>query len=245
MMARFIGMLDILGFTRLVEERGIMEIHKVISELFKSIQRGTSIDFSAIIDGKYYRHPAVRLDYFIFSDTILIWKDYQEISEDIREVNGDCDLFREFNMGIEAIVRNALRKNIPLRGGLAFGESIINIDKSDKNNNEIIGQSIVDAYLVGEAQNWIGVAFHSSCLDFIQHKCDPRVFKHVELPFHEKRRSSIRKGYVTNYTLEWGEKIEIETLQGLKQQLIDKEENPKIIQKYDNAIAFLKTRRSD
>ncbi len=67
MMARFIGMLDILGITRLVEERGIMEIHKVISELFKSVQKGTSIDFSAIIDGRYYRHPAVRLDYFIFS----------------------------------------------------------------------------------------------------------------------------------------------------------------------------------
>ncbi|KKK89359.1 hypothetical protein LCGC14_2733910 [marine sediment metagenome] len=244
-MARFIGMLDILGFTRLVEERGIMEIHKVISELFRSVQRGTSIDFSATIDGRYYRHPAVRLDYFIFSDTILIWKDYQEISEDNREVIGNCEIFREFNMGIEAIIRNALRKNIPLRGGLAFGESIITIDKSDNNNNEIIGQSIVDAYLVGEAQNWIGVAFHSSCLDFIQHKCDPRVFKHDKLPFHEKRRSAIRKGYATNYTLEWGEIIEIKALKKLKQQLIDKGENRKIIQKYDDAIAFLKTRLSD
>lgn len=244
MMARFIGMLDILGFTRLVEERGIMEIHKVISELFRSVQRGTSIDFSATIDGRYYRHPAVRLDYFIFSDTILIWKDYQEISEDNREVIGNCDLFREFNMGIEAIVRNAIRKNIPLRGGLAFGESIIKIDKSN-NNNEIIGQSIVDAYLVGEAQNWIGVAFHSSCLDFIQNECDPRVFKYDKLPFYEKRRSKIRKGYATNYTLEWGDMIEIEMLQDLKQQLIGKEENPKIIQKYDNAIAFLKARLRD
>ena len=237
-MARFIAMLDILGFTKLVEDRGIDEIHQVINELFRSVQKGTKLDFSAKVDGRLYKHPAIRLNYFIFSDTIVIWKDYEKISKKNKNVVGNCALFNEFNMGVIEVLRNALRKSIPLRGGMAFGESIIKIDKSKHNNNEIIGQSIIDAHLVGESQNWIGVAFHSSCLDFISH-CDSRVIKYEKLPFHKGRLSKIKKGHAAKFSLKWGYEPELEVLNDLKKDLIKSDSDEDVIEKYNNSIEFL------
>lgn len=235
---RFVAMLDILGFKALVEQLGIEKIHQIMLELFKSAQRATNIDFGMEINRRLFRHPAVRLNYFIFSDTILLWKDYQEIKHDKegKEIfEGKCSLFREFNRGISRILELALLKNIPLRGGIAFGKTIINIDKN-KNNNEIIGQPIINAYLVGEALNWIGVAFHSSCQAFIHKECDKTVIKY-NIPYHEDRLKKITHGIAMNYSLEWGGGIK-ENINEIFNELKRKNISEKILKKYNETAKF-------
>ena len=205
---RFIAMLDILGFKELLKQKGLKVTHQLMQELFKSTQTGTKRDYQAIINGRIYRKPAVRLNYFIFSDTILIWKDYQEVKNNKKDIQEKCELFREFNHGISRVLENALLRKIPLRGGIAFGESIIKIDK-EGNNHEIIGQPIVDAFLLGEAQDWVGVAFHSSCLPFIEKYCDSTVKKYDRIPYHKKRLKMISNGRETKFSLEWGGQLKV------------------------------------
>ncbi|GAG67662.1 unnamed protein product, partial [marine sediment metagenome] len=97
---RFIAMFDILGFKSLIEQKGIESIHQLMGNLFRSAREGTSRDYTATINGVVYRYPAVRLNYFIFSDTILVWKDYEDIITENQEIIGRCEPFREFNHGI-------------------------------------------------------------------------------------------------------------------------------------------------
>lgn len=233
---RFVAMLDILGFRDLLKQRGTDVIHQLMIDLFRTTGEGTRRDYTVIINGRIYRHPAVRLDYFIFSDTILIWKDYQDVKEGEESIEGHCDLFREFNHGVSMVLERALLSRIPLRGGIAFGVTIINIDRQGV-NNEIIGQPIVDAYLVGEAQNWVGVTFHSSCLPFIEGGCDPTVIEYNDIPYYEERLKLINNGKETSYSLKWCGNIK-EMLNKIIKELEDNNTSEHILEKYKEAIKF-------
>lgn len=237
---RFIAMLDILGFKNLLERTGIREIHQLMADLFISARKGSARDFTATISGTTYRRPLVRLNYFIFSDTILVWKDFEDALENQEQIEGRCEPFMEFNHGISMIMENALLRRIPLRGGIAFGKTIIIIDR-DGRNNEIIGQPIVDAYLVGEAQDWVGVAFHSSCLPFIEHDCDHRVIEFDNIPYYKKRLKLISNGSETKFSLEWGGQQKVkEILEEIFTELKENHASKKILKKYRKAIDFCK-----
>jgi hypothetical protein len=235
---RFVAMMDILGFKELLEQKGLDIIHQLMKDLFNSTRTGTNRDYQAIINGVKYLHPAVRLNYFIFSDTILIWKDYQEVKNNNKNIQKKCELFREFNHGISRVLENALLRRIPLRGGIAFGKSIIKID-TNGNNHEIIGQPIVDAYLLGEAQDWVGVAFHSSCLPFIEKDCDPTVKYYKHIPYHKNRLKTINNGRETKYSLEWGGQQKVkEILKEIFGELKKAKKSKNIRNKYKRTIDF-------
>jgi len=81
---RFIVMLDILGFKNIVREKSIDQVHAMVNALFDSINKGVKRDFMVAITmpgdpppspTPHNTVPIVRLDHFIFSDTILVWKD--------------------------------------------------------------------------------------------------------------------------------------------------------------------------
>lgn len=233
----FVAMLDILGFKSLLEQRSIESIHQLMRDLFTSARAGTRRDYRITIDGVTSSHPAVRLNYFIFSDTILVWKDYEDVTTENQEIIGRCELFREFNHGISMLLETALLRKIPLRGGIAFGTTIINIDPNGQ-DNEILGQPIVDSYLVGEAQNWVGIAFHSSCLPFIEQKCDPTVIEYP-IPYNREKLKILYNGRETNYSLEWGGNIK-KILKEILEELKVKEVSNSILKKYTNSIEFCK-----
>ncbi len=233
----FVAMLDILGFKNLLKQKGIDSIHQLMRDLFRSARMATNRDHNAMINGVTYRYPAVRLNYFIFSDTILVWKDYKDTTGKEEEIIGRCESFREFNHGISIFLEIALLKKIPLRGGIAFGKTIIKIDEEGQ-NHEIIGQPIVDSYLVGEAQNWVGIAFHSSCLPFIKHGCDPTV-KNFTIPYKEEKLKEISNGSGLNYSLEWGGNVK-EVLNEILEDLRSKDISEDVMQKYMNSIEFCK-----
>lgn len=234
---RFVAMLDILGFKDLLKQRGIEAIHQLIRALFRSAREGSSRDHTMTVNGVTYRIPAVRLNYFIFSDTILVWKDCEESNVEEKEIESRCDLFREFNHGISMLLERALLKKIPLCGGIAFGRTIIQIDEEGQ-NHEIIGQPIVDSYLLGEAQDWVGIAFHSSCLSFIKKKCDPTV-KEYPIPYNKEKLKHLDNGKETNYSLEWGGNVK-EVLNEFLEKLRSEGVSEKILKKYINTIDFCK-----
>ncbi|HEC39744.1 MAG: hypothetical protein Lokiarch_06470 [Candidatus Lokiarchaeum sp. GC14_75] len=234
---RFIAMLDILGFKNLLKQKGIEAIHQLMRDLFRSAREGTNRDHTMTVNGRTYRNPSVRLNYFIFSDTILVWKDYEESNGKEKEIKGNCNLFREFNHGISMLLERALLKKIPLRGAIAFGKTIIQIDEEGQ-NHEIIGQPIVDSYLVGEAQDWVGIAFHSSCLPFIEQKCDPTVKKYP-VPYNKEKLKLLDNGKETDYSLEWGGNVK-KVLNEFLENLRSEDVSEKILNKYINAVDYCK-----
>jgi hypothetical protein len=52
----------------------------------------------------------------------------------------------------------SIEREMPLRAGIAFGPCVI-----DPSRELYIGQPIVDAYDVEQAQEWVGAALHTSC----------------------------------------------------------------------------------
>ncbi len=85
-------MLDILGFKDLLKWKEIEEIHQIMRDLIKAVREGTHRDFGMTINGATRGKPLVRLNYFIFSDTILVWKDYEKTTRDKNTIVGDCTL---------------------------------------------------------------------------------------------------------------------------------------------------------
>jgi hypothetical protein len=94
-------------------------------------------------------------------DSVVLWS----------EVLPDFQSIERFSTGIAfahsvaTLVSRAFVSDIPLRVGIAFGEMYI-----DERRNIIFGQTLVDAYLLEEAQDWVGGAFHSSVpLQLVKH----------------------------------------------------------------------------
>jgi len=246
---RFIAIFDILGFKKLVEQKTLDEIHSLMQDLFTSSRTGTEITSEVTIRSPVgvstTTNPLVRLNYFIFSDTILVWKDIDDDQITVTQIEGTNDqnvnirlppgfnIFNEFCIGINRLIEEAMLRKIPLRGGIAFGECIISIDAQGR-NHEIIGQPIVDAYLVEEAQDWVGVAFHSSCSGFIELTNEPRIKEYKNIPLHRDRAE---RTSVLNYSLEWGGRA-IEKIEELIAELEEGDEPETVIQKYRTAIEY-------
>lgn len=79
----------------------------------------------------------------IFSDTIVVWCD--DSWPAVQSFLASCSL----------LVATALRRDWPLRGGIAYGEVVL-----DRVNRMFVGQPIVDAHLTEISQDWVGAAFH-------------------------------------------------------------------------------------
>lgn len=252
---RLVAVLDILGFKQLVVSKDIEEINTLMQELITTARQATRIDFKVRIRSvgvnSISSTPLVELNYFIFSDTIIIWRDLEtevfEIEDENNEVNepqielvgtNGFTVFNQFCIGVHRFIEEAMVKKIPLRGGIAFGECIIDIDEEGR-DNKFIGQLIVDAYLLSEAQDWIGIVFHSSCLKFLEEIPEPRVKEYSKIPFIKKRLKKIKNGKQTNYSLEWCARPK-NVIEEMLLELKSNKHSKKIIKKFERTLKYCK-----
>lgn len=135
-------MFDILGFRGMLDELGL-------GRLMSRIQ-----DLRGVLD-KVFRWEA---RFATFSDTILLYS--KPVPFPVNEahefqVRIEADAFFRYSAVLQA---QALLAGLPLRGGIAFGECVV-----APTRGVFVGPPIVDAYLLSEVQDWIGVALHDSC----------------------------------------------------------------------------------
>ena len=92
-------------------------------------------------------HPGIA----VFSDSILLWSRVvdQRVAPHYEST---------FFLFVASLFGEALKLELPLRVGIAFGDCVIQQERS-----LYLGAPIVNAYLTEEAQDWIGVACHPSC----------------------------------------------------------------------------------
>lgn len=126
-----------------------------------------------------------RIKFTIFSDSIFIF------SKDDSFPN-----LRHFLTYVKRVMRMALRAEIPLKGAIAYGDIVV-----DEEQNLFCGQPIIDAYMLEEDLQYMGVVFHhtfeepfGNLSDAHYHKVKAWI-KEVRTPFKYGNRVHLNLNY--------------------------------------------------
>jgi len=139
----FVAFFDVLGFEFRLQQNPLQEIVNSYRELAaKKMQSGTMPILSR--NGVVYHQVGST----IFSDTILFW-----CNDDWKGVQGLLS-------SSAYLIAAAIDIGWPLRGGLAYGQCVL-----DRDTRTFIGQPIVNAYHLEESQEWIGAGLHASVIE--------------------------------------------------------------------------------
>ena len=133
---RYVAFLDILGFKDYVLRHDIDYVYQRLQTLNGFRPEDDSSDYDSE-EGK-------RIKFTIFSDSIFIF------SKDDNFLN-----LRHFLTYVKRVMRMALRAEIPLKGAVAYGDIVV-----DEEQNLFCGQPIIDAYMLEEDLQYMGVVFH-------------------------------------------------------------------------------------
>jgi hypothetical protein len=152
---RFVAMIDILGFKNLISNKSIDKVY----EMLYALQSHSEYPGPTSIFLKRNNRRIsinVKLRSRVFSDTIFIW------TAPIKLTNSNAPIFLQtLAESVSELILWSLINMIPLRGGISYGSTYIS-----KQGEIIVGQAIIDAYMVESQQQWIGAALHPSCPTF-------------------------------------------------------------------------------
>lgn len=145
-----VALFDVLGFEERLKASGLNKLVRAYDYLLKIVkrQRDGMMLHCGVPAGKGGRAAAfgyldIQQDYF--SDTIILWCSYNHFC--FGPFIGTCIEF----------VCQVLHSGLPIRGGIAVGEAVM-----DKSKRIYIGAPLVEAARVEQAQSWIGVSFGPS-----------------------------------------------------------------------------------
>ena len=91
-----------------------------------------------------------KFKYKVFSDTIIVYSDKKD--------RAGLDIFYRF---IINILIESINLDLPLRGGISYGDTYI-----DEEKDIFLGEAIVKAHDVEQSQNWCGLSTDGT---FINH----------------------------------------------------------------------------
>lgn len=163
---RFVAMLDVLGFRNAIDSESLASLADRYRQFTIAVESLSKWEIRTVV----------------FSDTVLVYSAPLERSVIERAASGLAWRLghdgaqidprgyeyvvavqgEKFLNWVARILRVALSLGLPLRGGLSFGECVIN-----RSRQTYLGRAIVDAYLTESRQDWVGVALHESMFDFV------------------------------------------------------------------------------
>jgi len=139
--SRFVGVFDVLGFKNRLHHEGLA----TVAAGYRDLRRQALLANRLPVVGPGL-HEVWTTRLVIASDTILVWSDDDPESVDSFLTTCGFLIGYAFNIGWL------------LRGGIAYGECIMNaVDL------EFLGQPIIDALLLEKRQEWIGAGLDRSC----------------------------------------------------------------------------------
>jgi hypothetical protein len=196
---RFVAFLDILGFKDLVMRKSHDEIYTILNQISKTkklIEDATKLETisNSMIDVEIY--------VVSFSDSIVVFSK-----------NDSLDNFRYFLLAVRWFFAGAFNKMIPIKGSIAHGEISLN-----KTEQIYFGQPIIDAYLMEEDLNYMGIVAHNSIDEYMSNITDEAFLKKIEgILFEEK--TPLKCGNLTHTNLNWFKIIKAQDT-----KLVDKED---------------------
>ncbi|WP_211090048.1 hypothetical protein [Aeromonas hydrophila] len=131
---RYLLFLDILGFSELVETKGVEEIYATIENALNAFGRWEEMNgfFKTIY----------------FSDTFLFYQEEKGYYD-----SAFLDIYAIGGMVLSAL----LAAGIPARGAISFGEFEVNFD-SKKRHQVYFGKALIEAYKAEQREKWIGIS---------------------------------------------------------------------------------------
>lgn len=142
---RFVAFFDILGFKDLVMRNTHEEIYKLLSEISEMRKEIETWKDDSI--GRYANSEIYTVS---FSDSIVLFSKTDSIE--------DFDLFI---YSVRWFFANSMKKLIPLKAAMAYGEISLN-----QTQQIYFGQPIIDAYLLEEELNYFGIIFHNTIEEY-------------------------------------------------------------------------------
>ena len=190
---RYVAFLDILGFKDFVLRHSIDEVYERL-QILNALRPE---------EGEQEDDPDVEkyLKFTIFSDSIFIF------TKDDSFPN-----LRRFLSYVKKVMRLALRKEIPLKGAIAYGDIVV-----DDEVNLFCGQPIIDAYLLEEDLQYMGVVCHHTFEDAYFNLSDTQFkrlsnwLKEVKTPFKYGIRTHLNLDYRISGLVTFNLKEQIET----------------------------------
>ncbi len=174
---RYVAFLDILGFKDFVLRNNIRVVHSRLKKLYELRPDDD--------ESEYESEFSSRIRFTIFSDSIFIF------SKD-----DDFGSLRLFLIYVKKVIRMALRKEIPLKGAIAYGNIVV-----DDEHNLFCGQPIIDAYLLEEDLQYMGVVFHHTFEKSFYNLSESQIdklsswLKEVSTPFKYGKRTHLNLDY--------------------------------------------------
>ncbi|MEO6883159.1 MAG: hypothetical protein ABI199_03940 [Bacteroidia bacterium] len=188
---RFVAFLDILGFKEFIMRNSHDEVYEQLTKISNLTEFLANIPRYNIVDNKidqivYYKDF---IEIATFSDSFIIFSNNDSIRN-----------YKIFTSIVNNFYANALKFKIPLKGGFAHGE--ISIDKS---KNIYFGQPIIDAFLLQEDVNYIGIVAHHSIDVFLKNNL-AEISKSINFEAHFfEEKTPLKSGYVNHLNLNWFE----------------------------------------
>jgi hypothetical protein len=145
---RFVAFFDILGFKELVQRNSHNDIFTKLTEISKLIS-----DLNPKITDKNFVNDGIKpIEVFTFSDSIVVFSK-----------NNSEETFKIFLQTANWFFSQIIEKQIPVKGSIAYGKISIDSEKQI-----FFGQPLIDAFLLQEDVDYLGVVSHHSIDGFIQ-----------------------------------------------------------------------------
>lgn len=176
---RFVAYLDILGFKDKVMRNTHENIYDELTNIV-SIRNVCSLQEQVADNGD----PSVFMA--TFSDSIIIFSSDDTIFS-----------FEYFLSCLRFLFNRTIKRKIPLKGCIAHGK--ISVDKVDQ---IYFGQPIIDAYLLEEELNYMGIICHNSIDKYlinISKKDDEKWSKY----FLFKSITPLKSSKITHFNVNW------------------------------------------
>jgi hypothetical protein len=147
-----LALIDILGFSDYLKSRGIEKSVAAVRTLMAEASRLTRSGFVKI-EGASVRDEVLTFDTFQFSDTILMWTP---------PITPGDRVFQEgvltgFLLNLCGLISIGLRRGLPLRLGISYGDLYVD-------GPVIVGEPVIEAYIIEKSQEWVGGAAGASCI---------------------------------------------------------------------------------
>lgn len=180
---RFVAFLDILGFKDLVARNSHEEIYERLNKISETKKRLEEIinEDDTFTEGGDAGIYTVR-----FSDSIALFSK-----------NDDIENFKMFISAVSLLFADAVRNNTPMKGAIAHGTVSIN-----KSEQIYFGQPIIDAYLLEEEVQYLGIAIHNSIDLYINNNANKLNDEDMEKEIF-KCDTPLRCGKVFHSNLHW------------------------------------------
>jgi hypothetical protein len=140
-----VAIVDLLGYKghlyspdRTLLDGGVTGLYEKYTLLLVAVRDATRISFHELSEAGQLKAVRAQINHLIASDSVMLWASIEQRDHLV------CAIASLVNLGVMF--------GVPLRGAIAFGECIFQLEK-----RILIGHPIVDAVEAERCQNWIGV----------------------------------------------------------------------------------------